>query len=289
MFKAVKQRTTAPLSFLKRDISDPTHPLYGTYATSRLEIDQILRDGWESIRKGNVADQKKLVQDFFLKYGALIFRAPEFVISDLTTADFEAHCKQAKNTSPSLDGWENAELSLLPTAAFDLLVTFLNRVERNGRWPSNLLFAKAGFLYKARPQDAGPRDVRILLMLPTIYRRWTSARLRNLDPWVQSWATSDMYTLPGTGAEDAWYITAIVMEHLRCHDIPLSGGASDIYKCFDQICRDLLKAILLAAGFPRRLLFPYFSMIDHLEVFNSFAGHLGEGHYHPCGIPQGCP
>ena len=64
-----------------------------------------------------------------------------------------------------------------------------------------------------------------------------------------------MYTLPGTGAEDAWYITAIMMEHLRCRDVPLSGGASDIYKCFDQVCRDLLKAILLAAGFPRRLLF----------------------------------
>ena len=30
-------------------------------------------------------------------------------------------------------------------------------------------------------------------------------------------------------------------------------------------------------------------MMENCTIYNAVAGGLGEGHTHPCGIPQGCP
>eukprot|EP00973_Karenia_brevis_P003401 467934-Karenia_brevis.AAC.1 len=58
--------------------------------------------------------------------------------------------------------------------------------------------------------------------------------------------------VPGTGAEDAWYGTALQLESLQMHDQPAVGTSIDIYKCFDQVIRLLVYAILLVSGFPTK-------------------------------------
>ena len=41
---------------------------------------------------------------------------------------------------------------------------------------------------------------KVLLILPTLYRRWASARLHELYPWVEGWADQSMYAgIPGRG------------------------------------------------------------------------------------------
>ena len=94
---------------------------------------------------------------------------------------------------------------------------------------------------------------RVLLILPAIYRKWAATRLHDLYPWVQTWANSHMFAgIPGLGAADGWFATAIHLEHLTTSHTAYMGGAVDIMKCFDQIHRGLLYALALEAGIPPR-------------------------------------
>jgi hypothetical protein len=56
--------------------------------------------------------------------------------------------------------------------------------------------------------------------------------------------------VPNVGAEDAWYITALEMEHAQLSGIPASGGSADIHKCFDQLSRPLLLSYFAPCRFP---------------------------------------
>ena len=165
---------------------------------------------------------------------------------------------------------------MLPLSAFQLLADFLNRIEKEGRWPTNLAIAKAAFLHKDDPVNAGPLDLRILLMVPSLNRRWASARLLAIDRWIKSWATSDMFAgLPGQGAQDAWYSTSILTEYLSCTGQQFSGGAADIYKCFDQIKRGIVYKRMKGAGIPEGILQGYINFQEALQVRNAVAGGLG--------------
>ena len=80
-------------------------------------------------------------------------------------------------------------------------------------------------LYKTTPTQAGPRDLRILLILSTIYRRWASYRLQSLAPWIHEWELEEMFAgIPGKGAEQASYTTAILLEYLKCQQHDFTGG-----------------------------------------------------------------
>ena len=47
-------------------------------------------------------------------------------------------------------------------------------------------------------------------MFPTLYRRWTSLRLQQMEAWINEWSLERMYAgVPGRGAMDAAYKTAI--------------------------------------------------------------------------------
>ena len=127
------------------------------------------------MRGGNVSEPTAKVDQVFSKYDHICHHQSSFSIPDLTGRDLELSCKAAKPTAPSLNDWSTAEFKLLPTPVFDLFAMLLNRVEHEGKWPRNLCFAKAAFLYKEGPENAGPLDLRTLLILPTIYRRGASS------------------------------------------------------------------------------------------------------------------
>ena len=81
--------------------------------------------------------------------------------------------------------------------------------------------------------------------------------------------------IEGFGADDAWWETALTMEHHRVTNTPFSGGASDIYKCFDQIARPLQYRIADAAGLPHPILTAYINYQDNLLIRNLLALGLG--------------
>eukprot|EP00973_Karenia_brevis_P084253 11692159-Karenia_brevis.AAC.1 len=95
--------------------------------------------------------------------------------------------------------------------------------------------------------------------------------------------------VPGSGADDAWFNTSLMLEDCYIQNIAAIGGSVDIFKCFDQIIRLLVYVILLLSGFPIKVLTAYINYQEQAQIYFSFAGHIGTPHKHLCGIPQGCP
>ena len=129
-----------------------------------------------------------------------------------------------------------------------------------------------------------------LTILVYLCREWAKLRLKNLRPWIAMWDTPELFAgVPGKGAEDAWYTTAIHVEHNQLQGIPLPGAAAHSFKCFDQILLELVTHILTAAGMPPSIISAYTRYITHLMYYNSLGTTIGKPHRHKCGIPQGCP
>ena len=144
---------------------------------------------------------------------------------------------------------------------------------------------------KDEHQSLNPIKYRVLLILPTVYTKWAMTRLRDMDPWIETWATPEMHAgVRGTGAQDGWYGTAVEIERTLLepegHE-HLTGAIADIHKCFDQIQREVVYRIAERAGMPKRVLRAYRSVQEKLQARNSVAGQIGEAYPKPTSIPQG--
>ena len=80
-----------------------------------------------------------------------------------------------------------------------------------------------------------------------------------------------------------------MLELKRLLGFEVAGGSVDVFKCFDQINRELLFKVAKKAGMPLRILKPYFKFIDSINVRYQVGKYIGEGHVERCSIPQGCP
>ena len=89
--------------------------------------------------------------------------------------------------------------------------------------------------------------------------------------------------------EEAWYSTALHLERVRLQGLPATGASVDIHKCFDQLVRELVYHVLEEVGCPDEILVAYQSFSEKMIAHNFVNGHVGNGHHHRCGIPQGCP
>ena len=109
-------------------------------------------------------------------------------------------------------------------------------------------------------------------------------------PWVDGWATEETYAgKGGQGAEDAAYASAVFIEHCHLNGHEVTGGAADIFKCFDQVMRPLIYQLLEAAGLPDKVLRPYIDFQERLKAYNTVAGGVGKPFQKPTSIPQGDP
>ena len=104
-----------------------------------------------------------------------------------------------------MDNFSPADFKHLSDLTYDWLAHLLNVVESGADWPKDLKCAKAAYLSKDPDKIDDPLEYRVLLILPTLYRRWASARLNDLKPWIRLWQLHSMYAgVEGFGAEDAW-------------------------------------------------------------------------------------
>ena len=88
-------------------------------------------------------------------------------------------------------------------------------------------------------------------MCLAFYRLWASTRLRQLNGWISKWKDDALFAgVPQVGALDAWYSQAIMFEEANLDNKAASGASTDIYKCFDQINRELIYLLALRAGMP---------------------------------------
>ena len=93
----------------------------------------------------------------------------------------------------------------------------------------------------------------------------------------------------GQGGEDAAYASAVLLEHCLSNGKEATGGAAEIFKCFDQVMRNLVYELLDKADMPRNILDAYIGFQENLKAYNTVAGGVGEGYTKPTSVPQGDP
>ena len=118
-----------------------------------------------------------------------------------------------------------------------------------------MLVTRAVFLSK-NPEDVhNPLAYRILKITSGWYRKWATCRNRNLTDWILTWDSPEINSgVPSKGAQDAWLQQALVCELQQLSGENVAGGSIDIYKCFDQLNRKLIKRVAEKAGMPKRIL-----------------------------------
>ena len=110
----------------------------------------------------------------------------------------------ANNSAAGLDNFSPEDFKLLSDLTCDWLAYMLNAIEAGADWPDDLQSAKAAFLSKDPAKLDDPLEYRVLLILPVLYRRWASSRLKGLKPWMRKWQLETMFAgIEGFGAEDA--------------------------------------------------------------------------------------
>ena len=77
---------------------------------------------------------------------------------------------------------------------------------------------------------------------------------RRIDAWDDVGLNAGV---PGKSATDAWHATALDIEFAQTKGLAFAGGSLDIYKCFDQLNRDLIYRLAARAGMPTGIFHAY--------------------------------
>ena len=78
----------------------------------------------------------------------------------------------------------------------------------------------------------------------------------------------------------------MLLEHCMLRGKEATGGAADIFKCFDQIMRPLVYELLRKAGMPTQVLKAYMGFQESFKAYNTVAGGIGEAYSKPTSVPQ---
>ena len=193
----------------------------------------------------------------------------------------------SNNLLTGLDSFHPVDFRLLPLKAFEWIAQIFTMVEAGCACPKDSLHIGAHLLPKDTTKPYDPLAYRILLITPALYRLWARCRLSHLQPWIEKWVPAQAYagTL-GVGAEDAWYLSSIELEHSILQGQKMVGGTLDLFKCFDQISRPLLYSLFALAGCPKHVMVAYINYHEVTTVRHIIGNSIGTAHSHRCGIPK---
>ena len=112
-----------------------------------------------------------------------------------------------------------------------------------------------------------PLDYRPLLLLPVLYRRWASMRLWQLRHWIRQWELPEMYAgVRYRGAAEAWWRDSLTSERLAAQSVLYASIGIDLWKCFDQLPRELIVGLAVLAGFPKQVVDVYLRFHHALHI-----------------------
>ena len=217
LHRHLRKEPATPLVAVRRKSRGPLWQQAGTIATSRKEIDAIIRKEYGAIYRGTAKkgeDSKAFADAYVERYRPHIFHQPEMAIEAITGEDVYQAVQALKATAGGMDQWDPADLKMLSKLACSRLADFFNAIEAGAPWPKQLTTARAAFLAKEEDSDLDPMDYRVLLMLASTYRLWGKIRLAHLKPWISTWDKQEIYAgIEGKGAADAAYATAVEIEN----------------------------------------------------------------------------
>ena len=138
-------------------------------------------------------DLDKEAMRYLAKYEEFVHRAPKYKVAPISAEDLMYEWRECSKSAPGPDGFEPAEMALLPKEAYQHMADLLNLIEGGAQWPRGIQEARAAFMEKAEGNVDQALKFRVLRILPALYRRWGGTRMRMLAGWVAEWSTRDIY------------------------------------------------------------------------------------------------
>jgi len=183
--KKLRVRDFAPMLYLRETFINDEGNKTERYVTDPVQVDRVAREAWNPIYAGNIKDKKQHCKNFVAKYGkasgcSFLYEPEEPVkVDDIDPEELYQLFVHSKRNSGGLDGWTPEDLTLISKAACAIICLMLNEIEKGTmQWPKPTLTARAAFMAKdpAKLEDA--LKYRVLTVLPVIYRKWASLRLK---------------------------------------------------------------------------------------------------------------
>ena len=195
------------------------------------EVDNITQRVWQAVDKGNVKYVDKHIDTFLKMNAPHLDERAEMHIEPIYYLKLKSVCQKAKKSVVGLDLWSPAEFTLICDDAFKWLARLRNTIEVGHEWLEQMCSVTVAFLLIDANGDDNPFAFWVLLIMPTLYRRWATMRLDDLEHWISTWAHPAMMAgVKEKGADDAWWLNGLAREDSHLHSDPDSGGGGS--RCF---------------------------------------------------------
>jgi hypothetical protein len=195
---------------------------------------------------------------------------------------------QMKPSSPGIDGWKVEELQILGMISLDKLAMLYQTIERAAKWPANLLEVPVTTLKKGKGDT--PLQVRPISLTSHIYRMWAKIRWVHLQPWHLQWVPKELHGgIANRQTLDSYFAVALDIEQSSYTNHPLYGILYDYAKCFDNICWQIERGVLIDLGMPPAILNTMFAYNQSIQRRFKLGNSIGPSFPNTNSICQGCP
>ena len=179
-------------------------------------------------------------------------------------------------------------LKCWPDVAWAPLVQLLALVERNGRWPTNILHIIIAMIPK--PHGSAPEDLRPISIASLIYRSWASLRAKHLRKWQTCWASTEIYGgIANKRVSDLYLRVAVELEHALSGGSPIAVLLLDLSKYFDRLLWSVEYNLLSAFGCPDQVVLPKRDFATRSKRWFRIGTAVSQPATVSIGTPQGCP
>ncbi|CAK0791063.1 unnamed protein product, partial [Prorocentrum cordatum] len=209
-----------------------------------------------------------------------------------TAADMRRSLHSMRKTAAGLDGWQAAELEVLPDAALQELIEILGQAELQG-WPPELQQWRQVHLPKTDPPEL--EKMRPVSIASTVLRMWTRYRASQLEAFLRpAFSEAQAGGLRGRRLEE---LLDPILEQMEATANELEGGWRELHgrtwdfqSAFDTVEPQLVQQIWVTLGVPAWLAEGVASTWKTQTKVVEFGGYVAKDRIvvqHS--MPQGCP
>ena len=172
--------------------------------------------------------------------------------------------------------------------SLDKLAMLYQTIERAAKWPANLLEVPVTTLKKGKGDT--PLQVRPISLTSHIYRMWAEIPWVHLQPWHLQWVPKELHGgIANRQTLDSYFAVALDIEQSSYTNHPLYGILYDYAKCFDNICWQIERGVLIDLGMPPAILNTMFAYNQSIQRRFKLGNSIGPSFPNTNSICQGCP
>ena len=280
----------ARLSFLDSEPPEQCRLTQHTQAVTSRELHKEFVNYWVNIWWRDSWETSKNVQSWPAFLQALPPRPADAADVCINMRDLTLWNKALQRLNPrratGYDGFSTEELKGLTGRPLEDLMELFHVAVQKG-FPSHLARARVHMLAK-RDEPQSFADGRPITVFSTTYRLWTSIVARELlSAWAKWMPESIAGSMPGRSAADIAYHIQCRVEEALDSKTPLVGFSLDISKCFNNLPRAPVAALMIHLGAPPDLINRWMQMLSVAERCPILAGAVTTPMGATTGVPEG--